>query len=90
MKAHVQSTTIPTGIDTPSAIFAEVDSPGDVAPDVLLERRLVEVVDDELTSDVDDQSACDVDDFTEVVVRDTVTFGTIGENSSSAPASSYR
>ena len=87
MKAHVQSTTTPTGIDTPSAIFAEVDSPGDVVPDVLLERRLVErrlveVIDDEMTSDVVDG--------TETVVRGAVTFGTIGENSSSAPTSSYR
>lgn len=71
---------MPTGIATPSAIFAEVDSPEDVAPGVLLGRRLVEVIDDEITRDVAD--------CTEAVVRDAVTFGTIGENSSSAPTSS--
>ena len=73
---------IPVGIDTPSTTLAEVDRPEDVALGVPLETRLVEVTDGEMTGDVAD---CTV-----AVVCGTVMFGTIGENNSSAPASSCR
>jgi hypothetical protein len=83
MKAQVQSTAIPTGMDTPSAIFAVVDSPKDVVAGVLFERRPVEVVDNEVTTVV-------FVDGTGAAVCEIVALETIGENSNSAPASSCR
>ena len=77
------STTRPTGIETPNAIFVEVERPEvdvacGVAPGVLLGGKLVEVTNDEMTDDVPDCTE----------VRDAVTLETMGENSSNAPASS--